>query len=215
MINRRFGNLIFLSLFLAWALAQDTIPLALNFELHAIFFSTETHQKVLLDPQVFVQATDVAAGTGPQGIPHVAGIRPAYLSDSVDTPLLNAQGVGLGFTLGQWRQATGFVVIKVLSQNQYQITSSFSRLIPGGRYSLFENHFSATGVTFTPLDGSGTTNSFTASANGNAALTVIATQPLTHANAVLLVYHSDQKDHGESRGEPGLNAHHQLIARVP
>ena len=35
------------------------------------------------------------------------------------------------------------------------------------------------------------------------------------ANAVLLVYHSDRKTHGPSRGRIGINAHHQLIARLP
>jgi hypothetical protein len=35
----------------------------------------------------------------------------------------------------------------------------------------------------------------------------------THANAVLLVYHSDGQTHGLERGRIGIDAHHQLIAR--
>jgi hypothetical protein len=38
---------------------------------------------------------------------------------------------------------------------------------------------------------------------------------LTGANAVLLVYHSDGRTHGTSRGQLGVTAHHQLIAKVP
>ena len=44
-------------------------------------------------------------------------------------------------------------------------------------------------------------------------MTVTAPQLLTHANAVLLVYHSDKTFHGDQRGEIGVTAHHQLIAR--
>jgi hypothetical protein len=32
---------------------------------------------------------------------------------------------------------------------------------------------------------------------------------------VLVVYHSDGKTHGDSRGEIGVGAQHQLIARLP
>ena len=42
-------------------------------------------------------------------------------------------------------------------------------LVPDGRYSLFENHFSGNGVKFTPLDGTATTNSFTASRGAESA----------------------------------------------
>ncbi|MFC5429767.1 hypothetical protein ACFPTO_13310 [Paraburkholderia denitrificans] len=50
-------------------------------------------------------------------------------------------------------------------------------------------------------------------AEGNAVLTTIAPAPLTHDNAVLVVYHSDGKSHGKLRGDIGVTAHHQLIAR--
>jgi hypothetical protein len=48
---------------------------------------------------------------------------------------------------------------------------------------------------------------------GKAVMTVIAPAILTHDNAVLVVYHSDGKAHGKLRGNIGLDAHHQLIAR--
>jgi hypothetical protein len=46
-------------------------------------------------------------------------------------------------------------------------------------------------------------------------VTVKVPQAMSNANAVLLVYHSDQQAHGESRGQIGVDAHHELIARIP
>ncbi len=91
----------------------------------------------------------------------------------------------------------------------------FTHLVSNGRYSLFENHFDTMPVTFTPLDGAGTANGFTASKDGSAEATVVAPSALTHDNAVLAVYHSDGIEHGQSRGTIGIDAHHHLIARIP
>ncbi len=91
----------------------------------------------------------------------------------------------------------------------------FTDLISGGRYSLFENHFTAAGVMFTPLDGTGKANSFSADAKGIGRITVSVPGLITHAEAILLVFHSDGIDHGAVRGSPGVTAHHQLIMRVP
>lgn len=38
---------------------------------------------------------------------------------------------------------------------------------------------------------------------------------MTHAEGLLLIYHSDGRDHGVQRGKIGVDAHHQLIVRVP
>jgi len=91
----------------------------------------------------------------------------------------------------------------------------FSGLIADGRYSLFENHFTDAGVSFTPLDGDASSNSFTAASDGTAALQVTIPGAVTHAEAILLVFHSDGRDHGMQRGQIGIDAHHQLIVRVP
>jgi hypothetical protein len=40
-------------------------------------------------------------------------------------------------------------------------------------------------------------------------------QTLTHDNAVLLVCHSDNTSHGTERGAIGVNAHHQIVVRIP
>jgi hypothetical protein len=168
-----------------------------------------------LDPQVFVRDGAAPALVGPQGIGHVAGFRPLLLSDPADTNLSTAKGNSLGFTSGKWLGATGHVTITPDPNGGAQIVASFKGLKPGGTYSLFENHFDTKPVSFTPLDGKGTRNSFKAKRDGSASVSVRSPQMPTGVNAVLLVYHSDGKSHGESRGEIGVNAHHQLIAKIP
>ncbi len=142
--------------------------------------------------------------------------QPAFIDEDAKTAaLMNAKGEALGFDLGDWLAAQGAVTIAPVNGGKVAISVSFDHLRPGGHYSLFENHFDQKPVGFTPLDGSGKTNDFVAGADGTARLTVTAPQALTYDNAVLLVYHSDKIAHGEQRGEIGVNAHHQLIARIP
>ncbi|GAC1420544.1 MAG: hypothetical protein NVSMB5_13030 [Candidatus Velthaea sp.] len=181
---------------------------------HAVFFSLESKQANLLDPHVFVAAGEVSAAVGPQGIPHAAGYRPAFAVDDPSTTLSNARGEGIRITLAQWFGANGKVTLTPGSGTT-TAAFKFNGLIPRARYSLFENHFAAEGVTFTPLDGSAQTNSFTASPDGSASFTITIPGAVTHAEAILLVWHSDGLDHGMQRGAIGVNAHHQLIMRVP
>ena len=155
------------------------------------------------------------AGIGPQNIAHAAKFRPAIVSSDPATPVYTAKGVPLGFTLGSWLGAKGNASIMLATGGAAEITVEFTGLRPRGVYSLFENHFDQKPIGFTPLDGKGSANSFTADAKGSAKITVRAPQALTNVNAVLLVYHSDGQSHGESRGEIGVNAHHQLIAKIP
>lgn len=195
--------------------AAAMAALTLTFVTHASFFSTETKQPVPLDPQVFAKDASAVAATGPQGIAHVAGFRPARLSDSKGTPLFNAQGKALGFTLRLWLGATGTGNVAPASNDGQTVTVHFAGLVPHGVYSLFENHFDQQPVGFTPLDGAGTANTFVADARGAASLTMTVKPAMTPANAILLVYHSDRKAHGMSRGTIGVTAHHQLIAPMP
>ena len=185
----------------------------LNFETHAAFFSSETQQKSPLDPQVFVAAASAAAATGPQGIPHASGLRTPLIADAPDLPLFNASGQRLNLKLGEWLSPHGEVVLRPLPSGREKVIVILYGLIPKGRYSLFENHFDQKPIGFTPLDGSGSANSFVASDQGRAVFTAVSPNVLTHDNAVLVIYHSDGKTHGLSRGEIGVNAHHQLIAR--
>ena len=186
---------------------------ALIMETHAAFFSSETKQKASLDPQVFLSAPNGIAAVGPQGIRHEAGLRPALISDNPALPIMDAAGKSLNMTLGSWLSAKGTVILTTQPIGNQKVTLVFSGLKAEGRYSLFENHFDEKPIGFTPLDGSGTDNSFVADAKGAAVLTMYASKPLTSDNAVLLVYHSDGKTHGKSRGSIGLDAHHQLIAK--
>ncbi len=189
-------------------------PVALRFETHGAFFSSETHQPVAIDPQVFAQTPGAAAGVGPQNIAHALGLAPARLSGPPDTPLLIADGKPLNITLGLWLGANGTSQVEAVGERD-RVTASFTGLIPGGLYSLFAVTFSPSGNTFAPLDGTGGSTNFVALSKGTARKTVLTPARLTHANAILLVYHSDGQTHGASRGAPGVTAHHQLIARVP
>ncbi|MEO8599693.1 MAG: hypothetical protein ABI656_07675 [bacterium] len=194
---------------------QTSVPLELSFQTHATFFSSETHQPRTLDPQVFVRDPEARAGIGPQNIEHGAGLRPAFANESVSTPIYTARGEPLApLTLGTWLAARGSVSIRP-REGGASLSAVFSGLRPTGIYSLFQNHFDQKPVGFTPLDGTGTTNTFTADADGNARVFLVMPAMPTGANAVLLVYHSDREAHGMSRGMIGVNAHHQLIAKVP
>ena len=200
------------------ATAAPIAPIAqrLAFVEHAAFFSLEAKAPTLVDPQAFVAvASAPEVSKGLQGIPHIAGVRNAMMVDDPERPVLSGAGKPLGFTLGRWFAAAGTVDLAPQASGTERIEMHFTHLVAGGRYSLFENHFDTMPVTFTPLDGAGTANGFVAAKDGSAATTVIAPSVLTHDNAVLVVYHSDGIDHGQSRGAIGIDAHHQLIARIP
>lgn len=189
-------------------------PVHLEFVSHAAFFSKEMHLSMALDPQVFVPNPTAPAGVGPQNIRHVAGFRNLAVSEATDMEIFSAEGKRLGVTAGAWLGARGTVTITPAARGA-DVVAHFQGLKPHGGYSLFENHFDVKPVGFTPLDGRGTTNSFVVRANGTATVHVHSQEMLTSANAVLLVYHSDGKTHGASRGEIGITAHHQLIAKLP
>lgn len=206
--------------FIASALASGcaSAPASTRLDLmtHAAFFSEEMHTSPALDPQVFVRDANAPAGMGPQNIQHSAGLRNALITDPGDSRIYNALGAALdGFTLASWLNATGWVRIAATEPAGARVTVELDRLRPNGVYSLFENHFDQKPVDFTPLDGTATSNTFTADSRGYARLTVSAPQMLTHDNAVLVVYHSDGVSHGMERGQIGVTAHHQLIARIP
>ena len=215
LVGRSIGLAVALTL-VGTAATEAADSQRLTFIIHAAFFSSETKQPKPVDPQVFVQDPASPAATGPQNIQHIAGVRPALIEQEAKTaPLFNAKGESLGFDFGQWLGATGRVTIMPSANDKAKISAQFSKLRPGGAYSLFENHFDQQPVGFTPLDGDGKANNFVADKKGEARVTLTAPQMLTHANAVLLVYHSDKTFHGDQRGEIGVTAHHQLIARIP
>ena len=190
-------------------------PVHMPFQTHASFFSMETRQPKPIDPQVFVQDGAAGPGTGPQGIHHVSGVRPARLgADPKTAQLVNADKQPLGFTLGAWLAATGEVTITPSGPGAI-VAATFHGLRPNAQYSLFENHFDQSPVTFTPLDGKGDANGFRTDPNGDATVTVTAPAMLTHDNAVLVVLDDGGKTYGAERGPIGVSVQHQLIARPP
>lgn len=192
------------------SIASQTLP----FVTHAAFFSQETHQPMVLDPQVFVAQGGNPPGTGPQNIAHVAGYRNALPSDPASTMIYSAIGIPLGMTSTQWFAAGGAATLTPLADGSERIELALSGLRPGGVYDLFENHFDQQPVGFTPLDGTGKSTRFVAGLDGKAVMLVVAPQRLTHDNAILVVYHSDRETHGLERGPIGVTAHHQIIVRI-
>ena len=188
-------------------------PLKMSFITHAAFFSAESKQPKTLDPQVFVHDPAAEAATGPQGIKHLAGVRPPLIDqDPKSSMLYNAEDKPLGFDLQTWLSASGSVTITDRDGKPF-LEAEFKGLKPNAHYSLFENHFDHTPVTFTAMDGTGTTNSFVTQSDGSAKISVALTDFPTHANAVLLIYNSEGQTHGLERGKIGIDAHHQSIAR--
>lgn len=212
----RLLSIIAALLFLSGAVADaQSTSRTQGFLTHAAFFSLESKQPNLLDPQVFVADPSAPAATGPQGIMHIAGVRPAFGVDDPDTKVETAQGKPLGFTLGQWFGARGRVTLSAAPGGGTAMTYVMTGLLPNGVYSFFENHFAADGVTFTPLDGTAQHNTFTATARGTASGSLSIPGAVTHAEGILLVYHSDSTAHGMDRGQLGVTVHHQLIIRIP
>jgi len=187
----------------------------LSFVTHAAFFSADAHRLPAIDPQVFVKDDAAAEGTGPQSIMHVAGLRTARMDDVPEAALFNAAGDALGFTVEKWFAASGTVDMDAIPGGGVRLTLTFKRLIAFGVYSLFREAFSPDGQTFYPIDGDGSSNSFTASVDGGAIIVMSSPVRLTHNDAIVLVLHSDSQEHGVSRGLIGINAHEQLIARMP
>ncbi len=186
-----------------------------TFATHAAFFSNETKQPAVIDPQVFVADPVIAAATGPQNIIHVGGYRPARVaSDAPSVPLFTAQGLPLGFTLGEWIGASGTGTI-VCTDGTAAAINEFSGLVPGGVYQLFRNQFTPQGPKRTPFGKPDSSDSvFTANEDGTVAVTSVLPFCPDPTDGVLLSYHSDGTVHGPLGGDTGVNLHNQLLIRV-
>jgi len=186
-----------------------------TFGTHAAFFSAETNQPAVIDPQVFVADSAAPAGTGPQNIPHVAGFRPARVaSDAPGSALYTAQGRPIGLTLERWLAPTGGGTI-VCTGDAAAAIDQFHGLVPNGVYQLFRNRFTPDGPRRSPFGKpDGSDSSFVAGADG--AATITSTLPFCPdpTDGVLLSYHSDGVIHGPLGGDSGVNMHNQLLVRV-
>ncbi|HET8629434.1 MAG TPA: hypothetical protein VFL91_18600 [Thermomicrobiales bacterium] len=188
---------------------------AYTFETHAAFFSAETKQPAVVDPQVFVAAAAVPAATGPQNIVHAAGYRPARPgSDPATAPLFSARGRPLNLTLGAWLGAAGRGTTTCAGDTA-TVRARFTGLIPGGLYQLTRLQFTVRGPQRTPLgqpDGAGST--FTAAPDGIGTFTGRLPFCPDATEGVVLAYHSDGTTHGAALGDIGVNLHNQLAARI-
>jgi hypothetical protein len=188
-------------------------PVALSFVDGATFFSQESKQERAIDPQVFIYDAQVAVGTGPQRIEHIAGLRNARLDDAPQAVLYNAEGKSLALTLKKWLAARGTLEVHTQPDGHDRVIASFKHLVPFGDYSLFVEIPGGTGKIARPLDSDGSASSFTARVDGSATIAVDGPN-LSGDAAIVLVYHSDGREHGVSRGRLGVNAHEQLIAHM-
>jgi hypothetical protein len=176
-------------------------------------FQTIDPSTTSLPPQVFVQDDRAPAQSDGRGTV-IAGFRRLRTDDQPAAELFNGDGTSLLFTLEKWRAATGTVDLAG-DDTETKVNATFKRLIAFGRYSLFLRAGVEEGMRYSPLDGKGELNSFTADQEGAATLSAYTRRPLTAGAIVVVVYHSDAKDHGISPGIFGYNAHQQLVVRVP
>jgi len=210
-----------LAFFASAAFADPVVlatPLRLSFVPHAAFFSVLEKQPELIDPDVFIAVSGEPPGTFHQ-LAHAAGIRNARMSDDGTQPARDANGRTLGVDLQRWFSATGLIAFSPpeTAAGSVSVAARFANLVPSGRYSLFEVHLENVSgpVTVTPLDGVGTANSFTASPDGSADVSITMPRALQHGEAIALVFHSDGHDHGLKTGDAGIDAEHQMIVRIP
>lgn len=166
--------------------------------------------------QVFVHDASATPQPESSGAGHNAGFRPPKETDSDAAPLFTAHGSSLNTTLAGWRAARGTLDVTPTADGGSRVQATFEGLIPRGRYSLFVRQLAGrSGPVLTPVDITGAANSFFADAQGNGALTVASPNAIPPGAQLILIYHSDGVDHSSSIGYPGVNAHAQLITRVP
>lgn len=188
-------------------------PTTLALRSHAAFFSSESHLPRAIDPQMFEAVPGAPAGVGPQGIAHAAGFEPVAEDGPAGTALYAADGSPLHVNLGEWEAARGTVTLSC-SHGSAHATARLSHLIPGGVYSLFVVHLTATtdAARFTPL---GTNDTATASPGGSLTISSTTSPCLNGTEAILVVWHSDGTAHGASPGQLGVTQHNSLIVAVP
>jgi len=187
---------------------------AVLLSLAAVAFQPVTAATTAQPPQVFVHDASAQAQPGEGG--HDWGLRPPTDNDAGTAPLLNAHGDPLHAVLGVWRTADGTATFEPGPAGTTVVHATFHHLLANGHYSLFVRQLAGrTGPVLTPLDLTGAANSFTADPQGFAELRVSSPLQMPSGSQLVLVYHSDGIDHQSSIGVLGVNAHPQLITRVP
>lgn len=165
--------------------------------------------------RVFVADRSAKAQTGPGSIAHAEGVRSGDESDDRSQTVLAADGTDLLFSLEKWRAGAGTAEITHLSDGRDQVKLRFTSLIAFGVYSVFVADLNnPDAAALLALDGRGDTNNFIAAEDGSAALTVTTRDALTNEEALVLIYHSDDTDHGPAPGTITVDAHEQMIAHL-
>ena len=164
--------------------------------------------------QVFVHDASVPAATGSD--PHDAGVRPVNANDSPLAQLYTARNNPMNVTLQSWSAATGTVTTSADNNGGTRVHATFSNLIPLGHYSLFLRQLAGrSGAILMPVDITGAAANLVAGPNGDAVFDADTSATIPTGAQLVLIYHSDGQDHQSSIGVPGVNAHPQLITRVP
>jgi hypothetical protein len=164
--------------------------------------------------QVFIRDNSARAESDERGLIHIAGLRGLQNDDDPGLEVYNAEGASLLFTLEKWRAANGTADVSPDTGGD-RVALSLRRLIAFGHYSVFVRTTGNEGVRFAPLDGSGIGNDFDAKEDGGANIVVSSPGHLVSGSSIVIIYHSDDQDHGNFPGAFGRTAHQQLIARVP
>jgi hypothetical protein len=164
--------------------------------------------------QVFIRDNGARAENDERGSAHIAGLRGLQNEDDPGAEIHNADGTSLLFTAEKWRAANGTADIAPDGGGD-RVTLTLRRLIAFGHYSVFIRTSGSDGVHFVPLDGSGIGNDFDSKQDGAANIVVNSPEHLVSGSAIVIIYHSDDQDHGNSTGPFGRTAHQQLFARVP
>lgn len=132
------------------------------------------------------------------------------------------KGKSLGFTLEQWLAGSGNGTYTVDGENA-QLNLTFQNLVPNGVYTVWCSRLTLppnVAIVDKPCgDASGSENSFTADASGNAtfSLKMKALEASTKetVSVLALAYHSDGKTYGVDPGQFGLYSHVQLAFLLP
>jgi hypothetical protein len=167
--------------------------------------------------QVFVRDSAAPAQLAEAGGgAHDAGLRPPTENDGPSAQLYGAHGDMLHVSIADWRAANGKADFTPLADGSVRVHAAFAKLIPSGRYSLFIRQLAGrSGIVLTPVDITGAGDSFFADKDGNGDIVVQSPNPIPTGAQLVLIFHSDGNAHQSSPGNLGVNAHEQLITRVP
>ncbi|MFN2461640.1 MAG: hypothetical protein ABR591_13295 [Candidatus Velthaea sp.] len=182
----------------------------------SLTFALADPQATQTPAQIFVRDANARAESDDRGIVHIAGFRGLLNDDESTVEAYNADGEPLLFTVDKWRAAGGTADASAdPGGSGDRITLALRRLIAFGHYSVFLRTTLADGVRFAALDGSGVGNNFDAKQDGSANVVVSSPSHVAAGAAIVVIYHSDAHDHGNSPGDFGRTAHQHVIARVP